>query len=205
LERRCAACYLGLVTARVALSIGALVVLGLGVYLLIAVQGQPGETAAAPSASPREPVVERAAPAARPAAAAPPTATRAPPPASPNTGAPSWVPTRPTAAPPPAAASDPAAPVEDLSGPKLDAVMAEANKAYDRGDYDDAKTIATRVLAREPTNVRMLRILVSASCIDGDSNTATASFAKLPPADQTQMRTRCLRYGVMFPGATAGQ
>ena len=74
LERRRAACYLGLVTARVALSIGALVVLGLGVYLLIAVQGQPDVIAAAPSAPAREPVVERAAPAARPDA--PPTAAR---------------------------------------------------------------------------------------------------------------------------------
>ena len=71
LERRRAACYLGLVTARVALSIGALLVLGLGVYLLIAVQGQPGELAAAPSAPPREPVAERAG---RPAPAAPPAA-----------------------------------------------------------------------------------------------------------------------------------
>jgi hypothetical protein len=205
LERRRAACYLGLVTARVALSIGALLVLGLGVYLLIAVQGQPDETAAAPSAPPREPVAERAASAARPATAAPPTAARATPPAPPTGGAPSWVPTRPTAAPPPAASDPAAAPAEDLTGPKLEAVMSEANKAYDRGDYDDAKTIASRVLAREPTNVRMLRIVVSASCIDGDSNAATASFAKLPPADQAQMRTRCLRYGVMLPGATAGQ
>jgi len=77
--------------------------------------------------------------------------------------------------------------------------MDEANKAYDRGDYDDAKTVAARVLARQPGNVRMLRIMVSASCIDGDSATALSSFARLPVADQAQMRTRCARYGIAFP------
>jgi hypothetical protein len=46
----------------------------------------------------------------------------------------------------------------------------------------------------------MLRIMVSASCIDGDGATALASFAKLPAPDQAQMRVRCARYGVAFPG-----
>jgi hypothetical protein len=77
--------------------------------------------------------------------------------------------------------------------------MAEANRAYDRGDLDEAKTLASRVLARQPTSVRMLRILVSASCIDGDTATAVASFGKLPAPDQAQMRVRCARYGVAFP------
>jgi hypothetical protein len=77
--------------------------------------------------------------------------------------------------------------------------MDEANKAYDRGDYDDAKTVAARVLARQPSNARMLRIMVSASCVDGDSATAMASYARLPAADQAQMRTRCARYGIVFP------
>jgi thioredoxin-like negative regulator of GroEL len=86
-----------------------------------------------------------------------------------------------------------------LAGPKLDAVMDEANKAYDRGDFEDAKTIAGRLLAKLPTNVRMLRIMVSASCIDGDSAVAQAHYAKLPPADQEQMRVRCARYGIAFP------
>jgi hypothetical protein len=45
----------------------------------------------------------------------------------------------------------------------------------------------------------MLRILVSASCIDGDTATAVASFSKLPAPDQAQMRVRCARYGVAFP------
>jgi thioredoxin-like negative regulator of GroEL len=93
-----------------------------------------------------------------------------------------------------AAEPDPA-----LAGPKLDAVMDEANKAYDRGDFEDAKTIAGRLLAKLPTNVRMLRIMVSASCIDGDTAVAQAHYARLPPADQEQMRVRCARYGIAFP------
>ncbi|HEY0194623.1 MAG TPA: hypothetical protein VGC42_26105 [Kofleriaceae bacterium] len=79
---------------------------------------------------------------------------------------------------------------------KLEGVMQQANRAYDRGDLDEAKMIASRVLTASPDNVRMLRIVVSSACIDGDSAVAQASFAKLPPADQEQMRARCNRYGI---------
>jgi hypothetical protein len=96
----------------------------------------------------------------------------------------------------PAPAPDPDVP---LTGSKLDAAMDEANKAYDRGDFEDAKTIAGRLLSRLPTNVRMLRIMVSASCIDGDNAVAQAHYAKLPPGDQEQMKVRCARYGITFP------
>lgn len=82
--------------------------------------------------------------------------------------------------------------------PKLDALMNEANKAYDRGDFEEAKAIAGRMLVTSPNNVRMLRIMVSASCIDGDTGVAQTSYAKLPPSDQAQMRVRCSRYGVSF-------
>ncbi len=88
---------------------------------------------------------------------------------------------------------------EDLSNrpnPKLDALMSEANKAYDRGDFDEAKGLAQKVLSRVPDNVRMLRILVSADCITGDTAEAQANYLRLPVADRAQMRTRCDRYGV---------
>lgn len=85
-----------------------------------------------------------------------------------------------------------------LAGPKLDAVMDEGNKAYDRGDFEEARQIAARVLAQEPTNVRMLRIVVSASCIEGDSAAAQTAYARLPVRDQEQMRIRCARYGIAF-------
>jgi predicted Zn-dependent protease len=100
------------------------------------------------------------------------------------------------ASPGPALATGDPAPTQD----DLDVAMSEANRAYDRGDLDEARTLASRLLARQPTNVRMLRIMVSVSCIDGDAAAALASFTKLPAADQAQMRVRCARYGVAFPG-----
>jgi hypothetical protein len=76
--------------------------------------------------------------------------------------------------------------------------MSEANKAYDSSYYDEARAIAGRVLARHPTNVRMLRIMVSASCIDGDGSAAQIYYARLPASDQDQMKVRCARYGIAF-------
>jgi hypothetical protein len=82
--------------------------------------------------------------------------------------------------------------------PRMDAVMAEANKSYDHGDFDEAKGIALKVLAKDPTNTRMLRIAVSAACIDGDSAEAQKHYTALPPGDREQMKVRCARYGVTF-------
>jgi len=82
--------------------------------------------------------------------------------------------------------------------PKLDSVMAEANKAYDHGEFDEAKGIALKVLAKDPNNVRMLRIAVSAACIDGDSAEAQKHYAVLPGPDREAMKIRCGRYGVTF-------
>ena len=80
--------------------------------------------------------------------------------------------------------------------PKLDAIMGEANRAYDHGDFDEAKQIAVKVLEKSPGNVRMIRIIVSSECIAGDAAEAQKYFAKLPVEDRAQMRTRCDRYGV---------
>ncbi|HLL25388.1 MAG TPA: hypothetical protein VK427_24800, partial [Kofleriaceae bacterium] len=80
--------------------------------------------------------------------------------------------------------------------PKLDAIMGEANRAYDHGEFDEAKQIALKVLERAPGNVRMLRVVVSAECIAGDASEAQRYFAQLPVDDRVQMRTRCDRYGV---------
>jgi hypothetical protein len=81
---------------------------------------------------------------------------------------------------------------------KQDNLMELANKAYDGQDFDQATAIAQKVLAKDPTNVRMLRILVSANCIQGDSVIAQQAYEKLPKADREQMQTRCDRYGVSF-------
>jgi hypothetical protein len=189
---------LGVTVRHAVLPVGALLVLGMGVYLFVEVRAQPAPV-----------VVARA----RPAAPEPDLATESAdtsvqPVASPHGAPPGGVPggapeppppplpARPLADPPPR--DVPAAQDGPLTGPKLDAVMAEANKAYDRADYEEAKQVAMRVLAQEPTNVRMLRIVVSASCIDGDSVVAQAHYARLPAHDQEQMRVRCGRYGVVF-------
>jgi hypothetical protein len=187
------------VTARHAvLPIGALLVLGLGVYLFVEVRAAPAP-AAQPLDRPARPLPP-AAPAVQQAAALGDAPAQAPPRSSDR---PSRVPAPVASSPPAPALHDPvsgsaAEPDLALAGPKLDAVMEEANKAYDRGDFEDAKTIAGRLLAKLPTNVRMLRIMVSASCIDGDSAVAQAHYVKLPPADQEQMRIRCARYGIAF-------
>ena len=85
--------------------------------------------------------------------------------------------------------------------PNLDALMDEANKAYDKQEFEDARSIANRVLAKQPNNVRMLRVLVSAACVETDNAEAQKWYAKLPEGDKASMRTRCTRYGVTFPDA----
>jgi hypothetical protein len=184
-----------------ALSIGAALVLGLGVYLFVEVRAQPVPAASSGAAPPRTvdpPAVSAPPPPgpAAPPARAPAAGSSAPAGSGAASTAGSGAP-RPALAPGDPAAAPPAA--DALAGSGLDAAMAEANRAYDRGDLDDAKTLASRLLAQQPTNVRMLRIMVSASCIDGDSATALASFVKLPLPDQAQMRIRCARYGMSFP------
>jgi hypothetical protein len=184
------------VTVRQAvLPIGALLILCLGVYLFVEVRAQPappqvGKT----SRLPRPAALEAQPQAVRPGAAAP-----APPPADhPAAVAPPEEPVV-TGAPQMSIRTPPDRGAALDEGPKLDAVMDAANKAYDRGDFEDAKAIAGRVLARNPTNIRMLRIMVSSSCVDGDNALAQAHFANLPPSDQEQMRVRCARSGIKFP------
>ncbi len=83
---------------------------------------------------------------------------------------------------------------------KKDEMMASANKAYDHGDSDEAMVIAKRVLSNDPTNTRMLRIMVSSSCILGDSSVAQQHYLALPAGgnDRADMKKRCDRYGVTF-------
>jgi hypothetical protein len=177
-----------------------MLILGLGVYLFVEVRAQPVPPQVDQALRPPRPAVHPAQPAAGFHAGfhdATATASLSPPdrPAAAVehkepvvTGAPQMV----FGTPPDRA-------VVPGEGAKLDAVMDEANKAYDRGDFDDAKTIAGRVLATSPTNIRMLRIMVSASCIEGDTAAAQTHYKNLPPSDQEQMKVRCARYGITFP------
>ena len=84
----------------------------------------------------------------------------------------------------------------EKANPKLDAIMDQANKHYDKGEFEDAKAIAGKVLSKQPTNIRMMRIMVSSSCVDGDQAVAQKWFEQLPKLDREQMKVRCDKYQV---------
>lgn len=180
-----------------ALTAGAVLVLGMGVYLFFEVRSQPAQAGApergAAARAGKEPA-GRATSAEEDAAAA--SAGR---PAQESAAA--GEETGPVRTGKPIRREPPRGPdgeAQDPAPQKLDAIMAEANKAYDRGDLDDAKAIARRVLETSPNNVRMLRIVVSAACIAGDLAEAQAAYNQLPQPDREQMKTRCARYGATF-------
>ncbi len=180
-------------TARHAvLTVAALAVFGLGVYLFIQVRATPATADVTPPRKPTPPEVAAAEPDPTPDRPIPPPVRRdAAVPASSQ----DRMPVRPVQNP---GAAEVEAQVLPPDVQKIDAIMAEANKAYDRGDFDDARSIAAKVLAKDPSNVRMLRIMVSASCIDGDAAEAQKHYLKLPGPDREQMKIRCNRYGVTF-------
>jgi len=165
-------------------------VLGLAVYLFVEVKKAP----AAPS------VVAAAVPHEVPPTDVPPPVKvpDSPPETKRDRHDPSPVTSAPVLAPAPTAAR----PVNEeapKADPNHDALMDEANKAYDKQDFDEARAIAGRVLAEQPNNTRMLRIMVSAACIEVDAAEAQKWFPRLSADDQKAMRTRCTRYGVTFP------
>jgi hypothetical protein len=174
---------------------GAVLLAGLGIYLYFEVRKAPAQPLPAEKSRKPEPVAVADKPAApalpdKPATvpAPMPTPQPAPPPVR-DDGEHVPGPRIPTIGSPLSNAR---------ANPKLDAVMDEANKAYDRGEFDEAKSLATRALAKMPGNSRMLRILVSTSCIEGDSNEAQKHYNQLPASDRAQMKIRCERYGVTF-------
>lgn len=98
-------------------------------------------------------------------------------------------------------ATDPAAEREKpdpVADPDFDAAMLEANKLYDRHNYEDARNLALKLLERQPGTVRMLRVVVASSCILGDAETSQKHWLELPEFDRGQMATRCARFGVTF-------
>ncbi len=76
--------------------------------------------------------------------------------------------------------------------------MADANKLYDQADYEGAREAALTILRGQSENVRMLRIVVSSSCIMGDEDLAVKYYQGLPKRDQAQMQRRCKRYDIQF-------
>lgn len=178
----------GVTVRHILLTVAALAVLGLGIYLFFEVRATPA-TADVPRPTTRP--VRDDAPEVEPVRDSTPSQVSIP-----KRGTePSRTP-QPTRPPP-----TPSQPDEKPNGNdilKLDGMMSEASKNYDKGDFDEAKAFATRALALEPSNVRMLRVMVSASCIEGSSIEAQKYYLLLPPPDREQMKTRCDRYGVTF-------
>lgn len=185
-------CYQEGVTPRhIALVVAAVAVLGLGVYLYVAVNSTSTAVANVRSRPPEEKPSPRD--------STPETQTEK----APETGG-----GRPggfvgktlgTAVRPGATAGVERVPSSGID-PKSDEIMASANRAYDHGDFDEAIVIAKKVLANDPSNTRMLRIVVSASCLLDDAATAQKNYLLLPigSQDRTDMRKRCDRYGVTF-------
>ena len=185
------------VSSRAAVLAGlALAVLAAGVYLFLQVRESPAQaqvsppTHAAPEVPPNDSVD------------LPPPQTPA---ARPQVGKPLEHPATPTDIRPsqgPAIAATDDHPaiseIPDKADPRYQMVLGEANKAYDRQDFEEARTIATKVLAKDPNNVRMLRIMVSSHCIEGDQNAAQQWYEKLPEFDRQQMTKRCSQYGISF-------
>jgi hypothetical protein len=80
--------------------------------------------------------------------------------------------------------------------PEGEDLRLEANKLYDRGDYEGARAIAVKTLAESPGNVKLLRVVVSSSCILGDPDTANQYAPQLPPGDRAQMAERCSKFQI---------
>lgn len=174
------------------MAVASAAVLALGVYLFVEVRSAPAAAqvevasrASAPAHKDPEPAKDDASP---PAATPPVVRAR----------------DRHDPVPPPEEAPPAVTAVREKdqkADPNNDALMDEANKAYDKQEFDEARGIAQRVLTKEPDNIRMLRIMVSAACVETDVNEAAKWLAKLPSGDQAAMKTRCKRYGVTFPDA----
>jgi tetratricopeptide repeat protein len=173
---------------------GAVLLAGLGIYLYFEVRKAPAQPLPAEKSHKPEPVAAADKPAA-PALPDKPADTPAPPPPPPT---PRPVRDDGEHVPGPRIPTIGAPLSNARANPKLEALMDEANKAYDRGEFDEAKSLATKALAKVPANSRMLRILVSAACQEGDSNEAQKHYNQLPASDRAQMKVRCERYGVTF-------
>lgn len=74
--------------------------------------------------------------------------------------------------------------------------LLEANKLYDKGDFEGARGLATKMLSKVPGNVRMLRVVVSSSCIMGEADVAKQYAVQLPAPDLEAMKARCSKFQI---------
>jgi hypothetical protein len=188
------------VPARVAvIFLGAVLIVFTG-YLVVQVNAGPRVAAVGNAVSPGDPSA--------PAAAPPRTADDFEAEALAAAGEPVARPAVATAPPTPV---DPLAPISlssfgtgatgaanDNPPPAANLQFDEANKLYDRREYEEARTLALSLLKEHPTSVRMRRIVVASSCIMGDQDVAQQHYSMLPERDRGDMRIRCLPYGSSF-------
>lgn len=172
-----------------ALLAGGFAILAVAVYLFFEVKATPAQATPSTTVSARPSAVQEH----TQVATATPTPTPSPPTPTPTPNTPVRT------APAPTGPIERTPPPEDQAVDlKTDNLMELANKAYDRQDFDEATALASKVLQKDPTNVRMLRVMVSANCIAGDNAVAQTYYEKLPKFDREQMKARCDRYGVVF-------
>lgn len=80
--------------------------------------------------------------------------------------------------------------------PELKKRMDEVSAAYDTGDYPTAHQLAIEVLADSPRNIKMLRVVVSTSCSQGEGDLARSYAQQLPESHRKALAARCGRWGV---------
>lgn len=181
------ACYATGVIPR-PLAVAAVAVLGLGVYLLVALGAKADPTAAATTKAPT------------PAARAPGLAD--PRPSLPATPAARSETTAAAAAPQGQAGSaiDPShgqlalrRAIRVHPDPQLTAMLDQGDQAFARRDYKTATAMADKVLSKDPNNPAALRLMGSATCAKGDAAGAQKYYDRLPPWEGSQMKVECSR------------
>jgi len=87
---------------------------------------------------------------------------------------------------------------KEYEGPSVEQsdTLTEANKLYDKGDFDGARALAQKMLVDLPGNVKMLRVVVSSSCILGEGDVAQQYVGQLPPGDHAAMVARCAKFQI---------
>jgi len=88
----------------------------------------------------------------------------------------------------------PAQPANDLR-----AKLAETEAAFRRKDYAEAIRRGREILAVQPKNVRVLRLVGLAACASKDTETARWVHDQLSEQARTQFVTSCARQGVTIP------
>ena len=82
--------------------------------------------------------------------------------------------------------------VAELAGDVQDLAL-----LYDSSDYATAVAKAKSILDRHPDNVRALRVLVPASCILDDEETAREYYGRIvTPVEKQHVKTVCAQHGI---------